>query len=93
MLQKKESKKKLINGYVSNSKMVSKVRRKRITCFKAIKKTRLRSLIAYNQRNAAKFHDVRYYLSQQIDTRNQEYKLNLKRNLAVTHKKNHYGNH
>lgn len=87
MLQKKESKKKLINGYVSNSKMVSKVRRKRITCFKAIKKTRLRSLIAYNQRNAAKFHDVRYYLSQQIDTRNQEYKLNLKRNLAVTHKK------
>lgn len=54
---------------------------------KTKKRTRLRSLIAYNTREAAGFHDLRYYMAQQDEVKNQGYKLQLKTKLSAAHKK------
>jgi len=54
---------------------------------KTKKRIRLRSLIAYDVRQAAGFHDLRYYLAQQDAIKNQGYKLQLKAKLSAVHKK------
>lgn len=61
---------------------------KKVLNFKKVRKrTRLRSLISYNIREAAKFHDVRYYLALQEEVKCHGYKLQLKAKLSAAHKK------
>lgn len=56
--------------------------------FKKIRqKARMRSLISYNLRTAANYHDLRYYLSRQEEIKHQNYKLELKARLSAAHKK------
>jgi len=66
---------------------MEKIRKKGLNFCKIKGRKRLRSLIAYNQRNTSKFHDLRYYLVQQEDLNQFNYKFDEKTRLAKAHKK------